>query len=113
VPGYAAPSETIEPAIRVALTLAGIVRDAHAGGAQLAHRPADGPPPHDLVAGAMTVIAGDGQIHAEVVLRTIMSWTTLLGTISFEMFGHLVGSTEDYAGYFDAVATRLADDLGL
>lgn len=112
VAGYAAPAQTVEPAIRVPLVLAGIVQDAYAGGAVLPARPQNLPPADEFVAGAMQVI--DGQdLDGEIVLRTVMAWTSLFGTISFELFGHLVGTTEDYAGHFDAVATRLAADLGL
>ena len=42
----------------------------------------------------------------------LMAWTTVFGTISFELFGHYVGSVTDQAAYFDEVVARLADDLG-
>lgn len=113
VPGYAAPSDTVEPATRVALTLARIVQDAHNDGAALPTRPTDQRAAAELIGGAVHVIAGNESIDPEVILRTIMSWTALYGTISFELFGHLVGTTEDYPQYFAAVASRLADDLGL
>ncbi|WP_175472999.1 TetR-like C-terminal domain-containing protein, partial [Curtobacterium sp. MMLR14_014] len=48
----------------------------------------------------------------EVLVRTLMAWTTVFGTISFELFGHFVGSVSDPAAYFDQVIVRLADDLG-
>ncbi|MCU0115447.1 TetR/AcrR family transcriptional regulator [Curtobacterium poinsettiae] len=48
----------------------------------------------------------------EVLVRTLMAWTTVFGTISFELFGHFVGSVSDGAAYFDQVIARLADDLG-
>ncbi len=42
-----------------------------------------------------------------------MAWTTIFGTLSFELFGHLVGSVSDYEAYFEQVIARLAWDLGL
>lgn len=112
VAGYAAPAQTIEPAIRVPLVLAGIVQDAHINGASPPARPQSGPSADELVAGAMNVIGGQ-DLDGEIVLRTVMAWTSLVGTVSFELFGHLVGTTDDYASYFDAVAIRLAADLGI
>ncbi len=41
-----------------------------------------------------------------------MAWTTVFGTVSFELFGHFVGSVSDPAAYFDEVVARLAADNG-
>ena len=49
----------------------------------------------------------------EVVLRTLMAWTTVFGVLSFELFGHAVGSVTDPDAYIDEVVIRLAHDLGL
>ncbi|TWH34797.1 WHG domain-containing protein [Isoptericola variabilis] len=50
---------------------------------------------------------------ASAVARTLMAWSGIFGTVSFEMFGHLVGSVDGYAAWFDAVALRLGADLGI
>ena len=50
---------------------------------------------------------------AELLARTLMAWTTLFGTVSFEIFGHLVGSVADPERWYDAVVLRLAADLGI
>lgn len=42
-----------------------------------------------------------------------MAWSTIFGTLSFELFGHLKGSVSDYEAYFEQAALRLAGDLGL
>jgi hypothetical protein len=42
-----------------------------------------------------------------------MAWTLLFGVISFELFGHQVGSVADSAAWLDEVALRLAADLGI
>ena len=50
---------------------------------------------------------------AEAVVRTLMAWTTLFGTVSFELFGHLHRTVADYADWFDAVALRAGADAGV
>jgi hypothetical protein len=42
-----------------------------------------------------------------------MAWTELFGVISFELFGHQVGSIADPEAWLDEVALRLAADLGM
>jgi len=118
VPGYAAPQDTIPAATRVTLVLVRIVTDAHQHGAEI--RPAPAAAPADveqLMKGALDylkaqeiAVAGP---EAEVALRTITAWSAIFGTISFELFGHLVGSVSDYDAYFNHAIIRLADDLGL
>ncbi|GAA2248671.1 TetR/AcrR family transcriptional regulator [Herbiconiux moechotypicola] len=121
VPGYAAPQTTVEPAARVILVILGIVLDGAAAGAE----PSPPPPSADLrrdeaaVADAIgwvrmrDLVAPEVAVPAELVIRTLLAWTTVFGTISFELFGHLVGSVSDRDDYFDAVLLRLAADLGL
>jgi hypothetical protein len=48
----------------------------------------------------------------ETVRRALMAWTTLFGVISFELFGHQVGSVGDPEAWLDEVASRLGADLG-
>lgn len=124
VPGYAAPRDTVVPAVRVVTVLARIVGDAYAAGARPVAAPgvaAPGGAPvtvapalafiadHELWSG--TDLADDAV--AEAVRRTIMAWTTLFGLISFELFGHQVGSVADPEAWLDEVARRLAADLGI
>ncbi|MCS0645103.1 TetR/AcrR family transcriptional regulator [Curtobacterium flaccumfaciens] len=141
VPGYAAPRETVVPASRTALALVRVVADAVASGAPgtsgapgasgaagscvtstpgAAGRPGSptAPPAAPGVAGP-AVADGVATLRSfgitlpdEVLVRTLMAWTTVFGTISFELFGHFVGSVSDPAAYFDQVIVRLADDLG-
>jgi hypothetical protein len=49
----------------------------------------------------------------EVVRRAVMAWTTLFGVLSFELFGHQVGSVADPAAWLEEVAVRLGADLGI
>ena len=118
VPGYSAPQDTIPAASRVTIVLIQIVLDAHADGARIAAAPAIAPPGLEATLGsALDFIKELGTYDPpdapEVALRTIMAWSTVFGTISFELFGHLVGSVSDYDAYFDQAIARLAADLGL
>ncbi|GAA1730980.1 TetR/AcrR family transcriptional regulator [Isoptericola hypogeus] len=123
VPGYAAPRRTVDPATRVVRVLIAVVVEADARGSRPVPAPADGDAGDAraegdaaLVAGAREFAAARGLAHdapTEAVVRTLMAWTALFGTVSFELFGHLVGSVTDTGRWFDAVAGRLAADLGI
>ncbi|MET0822301.1 MAG: TetR/AcrR family transcriptional regulator [Aeromicrobium sp.] len=114
---YAAPRDTVRPATRVIVRLVDIISAAH--GAEGDARPLpEGPSPSFAPAvgpatAALRDVAGLDVEHApELVGRTLMAWSTLFGSISFELWGHLVGSVDDYESYFDSVVSRLWHDLG-
>jgi AcrR family transcriptional regulator len=124
VPGYVAPRETVEPASRTTLTLVRVVASAVSAGA-VASAVSDwrrGSPTAPTAApGAAGSAVADGvatlrtlgiELPEEVLVRTLMAWTTVVGTISFELFGHYAGSVSDGAAYFDQVIARLAADIG-
>ncbi|RNL63222.1 TetR/AcrR family transcriptional regulator [Nocardioides marmoriginsengisoli] len=117
VSGYAAPQDTIVPATRVIVRLVQIIVAAHEAGIPAPVAPVGAPAGFDAaVAGAREAIArfglgSDADAPAELVGRTLMAWTTIFGTISFELWGHLVGSVEDHAIYYSGVVARLWDDL--
>ena len=46
-------------------------------------------------------------------MRALLAWSSLYGTISFELFGQFVGSVADVDRYFDVAMGELADLLGL
>ncbi|MFJ7288049.1 TetR/AcrR family transcriptional regulator [Curtobacterium sp. AB451] len=116
VPGYAAPRSTVEPASRTTLTIVRVVADAVADpGYRAPDAPRSGP-------GRLTPAVADGVeslrafgtgLPEEVLARTLMAWTTVFGTVSFELFGHYVGSVSDGAAFFDEVVARLAEGLGI
>ncbi|WFR68284.1 TetR/AcrR family transcriptional regulator [Curtobacterium flaccumfaciens] len=124
VPGYAAPRETVEPASRTTLAIVRVVADATAarlGGAAVPDRRHGSPVAPTAAPGMVGSAVADGvaslrelgvELPEEVLVRTLMAWTTVFGAVSFELFGHYVGSVSDGAAYFDEVVARLADDLG-
>ncbi|WP_166850550.1 TetR/AcrR family transcriptional regulator [Isoptericola sp. BMS4] len=120
VPGYAAPRDTVVPATRVVRVLVRVAADAHDAGARPvapAAWPGVDAPVETVVARAREYVAAEGlfpgRAPGETTLRVLMAWSTLFGAVSFELFGHLVGSVDDGAAWFDAVAVRLGADLGM
>jgi AcrR family transcriptional regulator len=105
VPGYAAPGTTVAPATRVTRLVVGLLRDADAAGAT--------PPPaaesaalHASVAG-VRAFAG-AELSDDLVLRGLLAWSGLVGSVSLELYGHLTNAVTDHDTYFDAVARRLS-----
>ncbi|OII03986.1 TetR/AcrR family transcriptional regulator [Curtobacterium sp. MCBA15_008] len=126
VPGYVAPRETVQPATRTTLTIVRVVADAVAGaddaagpdaaagrhGSPVAPAAAPGAVGPSVADGVASLQAFGIELPEEVLVRTLMAWTTVFGTISFELFGHSVGSVSDGAAWFDQVVARVAADAG-
>jgi AcrR family transcriptional regulator len=111
VPGYAAPADTVPAASRVGVVLGRILGEAARSGAL---PETAGERDRDLVSDdAVAVLGGDHPAIDEAVrVRGLLAWSALFGTISFELFGHFVGSVEDADRYFDRVITDLAHLIG-
>ena len=112
VPGYRAPQDTVPAAARVGVVLGRILGDAARSGALPT---AAGERDPGLVSDdAVEVLGGEHPALDETVrVRALLAWSSLYGTISFELFGHFVGSVEDGDRYFDRVMTDLAGLVGL
>jgi AcrR family transcriptional regulator len=111
VPGYQAPKDTVPAASRVGIVLGRILGDAARAGLL---PPGDGERDPRLVSDdAVAVLGGEHESLDETVrVRALLAWSALFGTISFELFGHFVGSVEDGDRYFDRVVTDLAGLIG-
>jgi AcrR family transcriptional regulator len=111
VPGYRAPEATVAAASRVGVVLGRILGDAARAGLL-----PDGSGDRDptLVSDETVAVLGGEHpaIDETVRVRALLAWTALFGTISFELFGHFVGSVEDGDRYFDRVVTDLAHLVG-
>jgi AcrR family transcriptional regulator len=112
VPGYRAPKDTVPAASRVGVVLGRILGDAARGGAL---PEAKGDRDASLISDdAVDVLGGDHPALDETVrVRALLAWSSLYGTISFELFGHFVGSVEDGDRYFDLAMGDLAELIGL
>lgn len=108
VPGYAAPTDTIDPAGRVGLVLAAILADA-AESEALGPVPAPAPVGEPLAPGLAEQLGAD-PIRAAA---GVQAWTWLFGTISFELFGHYENVVGDRDAWFDDLSRRLARLAGL
>jgi uncharacterized membrane protein YgcG len=105
IPDYHAPQETVAAASRVIIVLGSIIRDAT--------QQLESVPKSDSSLEWETLRSVLGNVSDDVVMRSLMCWTQIFGTISFELFGHYVGSVRRYDRYFDSILDRVADDLGL
>lgn len=112
VPGYAAPADTVSPAARIPLLLLRLCSDAAESGRAPAtnHRPMPRPVRADLKALREALAPTVSEHQLAVVL---MGWTQLVGSISFELFGHLHNTVHDYESYFDYQMRGVAKQLGL
>ena len=96
VPGYAAPPDTIGPALRVYSALADPLR----------HRAGDATPAGQLADLGLAV--RDAEVPA-----ILGAWMQLFGMVSFELFGHTKGVIDDHDAFFADRVDALADELGL
>ena len=111
VPGYQAPKDTVPAASRVGVVLGRILGEAaHAGLLPDASGERD---PGLVSDDAVAVLGGEHPALDDAVrMRGLLAWSAIFGTISFELFGHFVGSVEDGDRYFDRVMTDLAHLIG-
>ena len=111
VPGYAAPQDTIGPASRPVVVLAGILRDGVERDVLAASDRLPKAVRADLEAmGGSDLFAG---IPPAVLARGMTAWAQLFGTLSFELFGRLTNGVTDYDAYFDHQLKAMAGYLGL
>lgn len=113
VPGYAAPPDTVAPASRVGLLLARLLTQAAAEGEL---RPPSRPLPRPrLTTPDVAADAGGPPVppYEDLIERAIVVWIALIGTLTFELFGHLNNVVTDYAAYFDAAMAVAAEGVGL
>lgn len=114
VPGYAAPEDTIGPASRVPTVLVTVLVDLQAAGAAPAPVPVD-----PAVASSIEAIRAftGGLVPDDLLLRGLAAWSTLLGAVSLELFGHLHNVVADGArarrAYFEHQMQQVAESLGL
>jgi AcrR family transcriptional regulator len=109
VPGYAAPSDTIGPAMRYSAVLVALLVDIDRAGLG----PPPGPAPAPPLATELEVLRArlDADISDDLILVGVAAWMTLFGAISLELFGHLhnvIDAPEvHYAALVDALGRQL------
>ena len=117
VPGYRAPQETVAPAVRLSRVMAGVVAAAAADGSLVVPgRPLPGPP---LVTDTvLEVLLETGRAvpvapYGDAVERSLVLLVALVGALTYELFGHLVGATRDDGAFFDRAMAVAAEGVGL
>jgi AcrR family transcriptional regulator len=108
VPNYAAPASTIDAAARVPRALASILSRA-----TLTERPfGTHPLPKTVLNGANLdeLLGGASQ---NVQARCLVVWSAIFGLVSFELFGHFVGSVVENEEFFVRAVDDLSQHLGL
>ena len=111
IPRYSAPPDTIGPANRATNVLIQIVREAIAAGAWKGSKePVPRAVHADLAAARAFFGAG---VDDDTMVRSLMAWTHIYGAISFELFGHRVGSVSNHEAFFDLEMRRIATFIGV
>ena len=113
VPEYRAPEDTIGPATRVTAVLVGIIRDGLELGL-ITEQSGEEPIPRAVRAelGFVREFFG-GTGSDDLLVRSLIAWTHLFGAISFELFGHRVGTVSSSDAFFDHEMRRIARFVGL
>lgn len=109
VPGYAAPSDTIDPAARVALVMLGILVDGVASGALVERSISTSRVVRSELA-QLRAAAAPG-VPDSVLSDGLLAWTSLFGSITFELFGHLHNVMSDHEAFFDLQMASALDFL--
>lgn len=111
IPNYAAPEDTIGPATRSTAVMIRIVKDAVAAGVFEANQE---PVPKSVRADLKLVRTYVGnELDDDQIVRLLMAWTYVFGAISFELFGHRVGSLTDNKSFYRHEMNRIATYVGL
>lgn len=100
VPGYAAPEDTVDPAVRVPIVLSGIASGLDPD-AVLLTTPSGLAPGLQRQFAAMTAALGQ-DVDPRVLLVGVTQWAQLFGMVSFELFGTFRNTFDDADELFDA-----------
>ena len=113
VPGYSAPRDTVEPAVRLSRVMAVIVMTAAREGSL---RPPDRllPGPRRVTPAVVELAGGPPPPpYDDLLERSLVLLTALIGTISSLQFGHLRGALLDEDAWFDDAMAVAAEGVGL
>jgi AcrR family transcriptional regulator len=114
VPGYEAPEQTVEPYARIAAALVRPVVEAEAAGRLQAGAGAGRAVSDDLEAAVRPVREGlFPDMPVGTVVRAVEAWTTIVGAISLEVFGHWRNTVLNPGTLFEATTRELASTMGL
>ena len=98
IPNYVAPEATIAPAARIPYAFAATLGSAT-------------PPHRDF--GPSGLPSGTLDLDPDATARALLIWSSVFGLLTFELFGHFVGSVEDAETYFRNAVADLGIQFGL
>jgi AcrR family transcriptional regulator len=112
VPGYEAPEDTIELYARVAASMTRPVVEASAAGRLRPGRAA--PAVSEELRAAVAPVSDElfPEMPIATVLLAIEAWTTLVGLISLEVFGHWRNTILDPEEFFENAIRGAGDSIG-
>lgn len=114
VPGYEAPQATVEPYARVASAMVSPVVEAKQAGRLRAQQERSTDSSDELRDAVAPVAEGlELDLPVAMVVRFVQAWTTLVGVLSLEVFGHWRNTILDPEGFFEATMRDIAEDIGL
>lgn len=113
VPGYAAPTDTVQPGTRVIRALVSVVTGAVDGG-RLGTPSEVGELPDEL-SGDLRTLADVAELpHTPAVaLAVLLGWTQMFGLLGFELTNQTRNVVEHHDQLFVACATRTGRAVGL
>ncbi len=113
VPGYEAPEDTVAPYARTAAAMVRPVVEARHAGRLRPSRPG-GAVSTELAQALDPITEGlFPGMPAETVLLVAQAWSTTIGAISLEVFGHWRGTILDPGLYFERTIADIAVSVGL
>lgn len=109
VPGYAAPEDTIDPAVQVPMALIAVLIDR----SQDEHRA----PLHSAQANDETLAVSlaqliefvEDQVPLPSLAAGVRSWAEIVGLVNLELFGHFNNAITDPAAFFEHAMVNLAE----
>jgi AcrR family transcriptional regulator len=112
VPGYAAPTDTVDPGVRPTLALARIVGDAAAADRlQPANVASPTDPLDDEVARVIEYV--DIDITAAHAAAFLIAWTQMFGLVSFELTNQTRGIVDSHQQFFEFAVRATGTAIGL
>lgn len=111
VPGYRAPEATIEPASRLPRAMLGTVARGHAAGLLVVP---EVPVPTGELATQSRLVGTlvEAEMPEQLMVVAAGTWAQLIGTVSMELFGQLVGSYDPADRFAEYTWANLADRVG-
>ncbi|KRD43399.1 hypothetical protein ASE38_03870 [Cellulomonas sp. Root930] len=117
VRGYRAPDDTVQSALRLWQVIIGLLMEAGGDGildpAGPDFDPAGRMAPEAYASAGFTDPSTVPDDVARTAIRSATLFTSLVGAISVELFGHLHRVAEDYARFFDVTIATAAAGVGL